>query len=131
MTESALYPEIIGALSHSGTRLFRQQSALAWAGKVINRTAATITILHPHAMKIGVPGISDIGGLTSHEVTSADIGRTLAIAVAIECKFGRARPTEEQAAFIAMVRRLGGRAGVARSVEEARGIILGESLLGP
>lgn len=126
MSESDLYPAIIGAHSHGGTRLFRQQSALAWAGKVINRTATTITLLHPHAMKIGVPGISDIGGLTSYEVTRADIGTRLAVYVAIEVKAGRARPTEEQAAFIAMVRALGGRAGVARSVEDAGGIIGGD-----
>lgn len=126
MSESDLYPEIIAAHSHGPTRIFRQQSALAWAGRVINRTPTTITILHPHAMKIGVPGISDLGGLTSVEVTAADIGRTLALYVAIECKAGRARPTEEQAAFVAMVRRLGGRAGVARSVEEAGIIIRGE-----
>jgi hypothetical protein len=129
VSESDLCPAIIGAHSHGATRLFRQQSALAWAGKVVNRTATTITLLHPHAMKIGVPGISDIGGLTSHEVTSADIGRLLAVYVAIEAKFGRARPTEEQAAFIAMVRALGGRAGVARSVEEARRIISGDVTL--
>jgi hypothetical protein len=125
LTESALYPEIIAACSHGPTRVFRQQSALAWAGKVISRTATTITLAHPHAMKIGVPGISDLGGLTAVEVTESMIGQVVGVYLAIEAKFGRARPTEEQEAFIAMVRRLGGRAGVARSVEDARLIISG------
>jgi hypothetical protein len=131
LSESALYPEIIGALSNGPTRLWRQQSMLAWAGKVLSRTATTITLLHPHAVKVSMPGIADLGGLTAVEVTPALIGRTLAVAVAIECKAGRARPTEEQAAFLATVARMGGRAGVARSVEDARLIISGESLFSP
>lgn len=126
MSESDLYPAILAAHSRGPTRLFRQQSALAWAGKIVSRTATTITLLHPHAMKVGVPGISDIGGFTSHIVTAEDIGHALAIAVQIECKADRARATEEQAAFVALVQRLGGRAGIARSVEEAGVIIRGE-----
>ncbi len=127
MTESDLYPAIIGEYSNGPTRLWRQQSMLAWAGKVIARTANSITLAHPHAIKFGMPGIADIGGLTSVVITPAMVGSVLAQAIAIECKWGRARPTEEQAAYIALVNRLGGRAGVARSVEDAGRIIWGES----
>jgi hypothetical protein len=125
MGEAELYPAIIGALSNGPTRLWRQQHMMAWAGKIIGRTPTTITLLHPSAVKFGIPGIADLGGLTAVEVTPAMIGTTVALAVHIECKAGRARPTEEQAAFIAMVRRLGGRAGVARSVADAGLIISG------
>jgi hypothetical protein len=69
--------------------------------------------------------MADLGGLTAIEVTEADIGRTLAVYLAIECKAGRARPTAEQAAFLETVQRLGARAGVARSVEDAARIISG------
>jgi len=126
MSESELYGQIIAAHSHGPTRIFRQQSALAWAGKVINRTADTITLLHPHAIKLGVPGLADLGGLTAVQVTESMLGQLVAIYLGIEAKAGRARPTTEQSDFIAMVRRLGGRAGVARSVEEAGAIIRGE-----
>jgi hypothetical protein len=74
-------------------------------------------------IRVGVPGISDIGGLVSYEITPEDIGQRFAIALAIECKFGRRQTTNEQAAYIATVRRLGGRAGIARTVEEARRIV--------
>jgi hypothetical protein len=125
MSESELYGKIIGAHSRGPTRIFRQQSLLAWAGKVVNRTMSTITLAHPHAIKIGAPGISDLGGLTSVEITADMVGQLIAQYLAIECKFGRAQATDEQAAFIDMVRRFGGRAGIARSVDEARAIIEG------
>jgi len=126
VTESDLYPAIIGAYSRGGTRLWRQQSMLAWAGVVIARTATTITLAHPHAVKFGMPGIADLGGMTSVIVTPAMVGSTLGLAVQIECKAPRARATPEQAAFIDTVARLGGRAGIARSVEDAALIIRGE-----
>lgn len=123
MTESDLYPAIIGALSNGPTRLWRQQSMLAWAGKVIARTATTITLSYPHAVKIGMPGLADIGGMTSVIIQ----GQTIAQAVQIEVKAARAQATLEQAAFLDTVTRLGGRAGVARTVEDAALIIAGEN----
>jgi hypothetical protein len=128
VSESELYGQIIGAHSRGGTRLFRQQSLLAWAGKVLHRTETTITLLYPHAVKFGIPGMADLGGLTAVQVTPAMIGRTLGVYLACEVKAGRARPTAEQAAFLEMVQHLGGRAGVARSVEDAGAIIRGEAL---
>jgi hypothetical protein len=128
VTEAELYAPIFTEFSRGDTRLFRQQSALVWGGTVVHRTANTITLLNPHAIKLGTSGMSDLGGLTSVVVTEADIGRRLAIYVACELKSARGRPTAEQEAFIAMVRRLGGRAGVARSVEEAGRIIRGDAL---
>lgn len=125
MSESDLYPAIMAAYSRGNTRIFRQQSCLAWAGQVIARTATTLTLAHPHALKIGVPGISDLGGFTTHVITEADIGSLVAIYLAIEGKSARGRTTEEQGAFIAMVRTAGGRAGIARSVEDAGRIIQG------
>src|ERR1700677_4850287 len=93
-----LVNDILREFSRGPTRLFRQQSALAWAGKVIERTANTVTIIHPHAMKLGTVGISDVGGLTSVIVTPDMVGRVVAIDVQIEAKFGRGRPTPEQLA---------------------------------
>lgn len=126
MSEANLYAEILAAHSRGTTRLFRQQSALAWAGKIFSRTDSTITLLHPHALKIGTVGMADIGGLTSVNVTESMIGSRIAVYLAIEGKTGRGVATEEQDAFIGMVRALGGRAGVARSVEDAGAIIRGE-----
>jgi hypothetical protein len=125
VSESELYGEILAALSRNETRLWRQQSLLAWAGPIVQRTATTVTLLHPHAIKVGMPGLADLGGFTRVLIEPEMVGSRLAVACQIEVKYGRRRATDEQAAFIAMVRLLGGRAGVARSVEEASAIVSG------
>ncbi len=117
MSESALYPAIIGALSHDETRLFRVQSGLFWSGRVIERSASRLVLLNPRAVKVGVPGMPDLIGWTSAG------WREPAVFVAIEAKGPRTRTSTEQAAFIELVKRHGGRAGIARSVEDARQII--------
>jgi hypothetical protein len=124
LSESDLYPAIIGELSHGRTRLFRQQSALAWAGRIVSRTATTITLEHPHAIKIGAHGMADLGGVTCVTVTGDMVGQLIGVDVQIEVKSGRGRPTIEQVAYLDTMQRLGARAGVARSVDEARSIIL-------
>jgi hypothetical protein len=62
--------------------------------------------------------VSDLLGWTTED--------EVAIFTAIECKGARTRTTPEQVAFIDVVRRAGGRAGIARSVEDAGHIIRGE-----
>jgi hypothetical protein len=115
MSESSLYPAIIGEYSKGDTRLFRVQAGLFWAGQVVEHTANRLVLLNPRAVKIGVPGMSDIIGWS-----------TGAIFTAIECKSARGRATPEQQAFIDTVRRAGGRAGIARSPEDAGKILRGE-----
>ena len=128
MTESALYPQIMQAFSNGPTRVFRQQSMMAWAGKILNRTPTTVTLLNPRAIKVGTPGISDLGGFTSELITPDHFGQRVAIYLAIEGKGPHTPTTTEQKDFIAMVRSHGGRAGIARSVEDAARIIRGEKI---
>jgi hypothetical protein len=119
VSESDLYPAIIGALSNGPTRLLRINAGFAWQGTVAERTPRRLVLIDPRPVKLGVPGVSDLIGWTTVD--------QLAIFTAIECKFGRGRLTPEQSAFLHTVSRMGGRAGVARSVEDARGIIEGVS----
>jgi len=69
---------------------------------------------------------SDLIGLKSRIIQEEDVGKIVAQFVAIEVKTARGAIRPEQRDFIAMVRKLGGRAGVARSIEEARGIVDGK-----
>ena len=72
------------------------------------------------------PGGSDLIGWTQHKVTMDDVGKTFAIFTAVEVKTGRLKPTAQQLNFIDQVRKSGGYAGVAYSVEDAIGIIEGD-----
>jgi hypothetical protein len=123
MGESDLYARILLECSHSQCRLFRQNAGFAWQGQLIEHTPQRLILANPRPIRMGVPGMSDLGGW----VTS-NFGEYGAIAqyLAIEGKSPRGRLSPAQSAFLELVRRSGGRAGVARSVEEARAIIRGE-----
>jgi hypothetical protein len=125
--ESDLYPAIMAECSRGGTRVFRQQSGLSWQGTVIERTQQRLILANPRAIRSGVPGMADLGGFTTITVTPDLVGETLAIYLAIEAKAARGRLTDEQADFLKLVLRCGGRAGVARSVEDACRIVRGDT----
>lgn len=129
MSESSLYAEILAEHSRGDCRLFRQNAGFAWQGQVIEQTAHRLVLANPRPLRMGVPGMSDLGGWVTVDTEAAlycGIAR-LANYVAIECKSARGRLTPEQANFIELVRRSGGRAGVARSVEDAGIIVRGEA----
>ena len=112
--ERDIQAQILLALSHGPTRLLRINAGVAWQGTVIERTPQRLVLARPYAIRLAAPGVSDIIGWTEG-------GRF----VAIEVKAPRGRVTDEQAAFIELVRRSGGLAGVARSVADARAILEG------
>ena len=109
---SELIRDIIAEFSHGDTRLFVANTGVAWQGNLISKTHDRIVLAHPRPVHFGAVGMSDIIGLSAGGIYTA-----------IECKTGKARPTTDQASFLDMVRRLGGRAEIARSVTDADRII--------
>ena len=105
---------ILLELSHGPTRLLRVNAGVAWQGSVLQHNRDLLVLAHPRAIRLATPGVSDIIGWTEG-------GRF----VAIEVKAPRGRVTDEQKAFLDLVRRSGGLAGVARSVADARAILEG------
>lgn len=63
-------------------------------------------------------GSSDLIGWTPHVVTSADVGRTVAIFTAVEGKRLPRRVTPQQAAFLDAVQAAGGLGTVAYAVDD-------------
>jgi hypothetical protein len=122
VSESDLYPQILAAHSRANVRLFRQNAGLAWQGSIIEQSPHRLVLAHPRPVRLGVPGFSDLGGFISRQIGDELVAQYLAL----EIKSARGRATPEQAAFIDTVIRMGGRAGIARSVEEAGVIIRGE-----
>lgn len=107
-----------------GVRLFRQNVGNFWQGQVHSQGGGFVTLENPRRVQCGLaPGSSDIIGLQSVVIAPEHVGQTLARFVAVEVKGSKGRPTAEQEAFIAMVQRFGGVAGIARSVAEAERIL--------
>lgn len=69
-----------------------------------------------------MPGTSDAIGIHSVTITPDMVGRQIAVFTAIEAK-DKKQLTPQQRAFLQNVHRLGGIAGCARSVDDARAIL--------
>ena len=69
-------------------------------------------------------GSSDLIGLRQLLITEEHLGRSLAVFTALEVKTSRGRLSDEQQTFLRLVQQLGGLAGVVRSLEEARQLLL-------
>lgn len=68
-------------------------------------------------------GASDLVGATPLKITEDMVGKTLAIFTVVEVKTEDGRVSPEQQHFIDFVLKIGGFAGVARTVEDYRKII--------
>lgn len=129
MPESSLMRRIQVGVASLGARLWRNNVGLGWAGEaIIIKHPGTVAVCpgdvvihHAHPLHAGLcEGSSDLVGLTPAVVTQEMAGRTVAIFTAIEVKQEGKKPTPAQAAFLCMVRELGGIAFVARSEDFAR-----------
>ena len=69
------------------------------------------------------PGSSDLIGLRQLTIGPEHLSQTLAVFTALEIKTPKGRLSEEQGRFLAIVQKLGGIAGVARSLAEAQGLL--------
>jgi hypothetical protein len=108
-------------------RLFKNQVGkflqvncdVAHALRVLRAAGITARIIATGLCK----GSGDLVGWVSRMVEPAMVGQRVAIFTNIEGKTGRGHATAEQANFIEAVLRHGGRAGIARDVDDARKIL--------
>ena len=68
-------------------------------------------------------GSADLIGWVARKITPGDVGRTMAQFVSIEVKSLTGKPRPDQIAWQDFVNQAGGRAGIARSVDDAVKII--------
>ena len=73
---------------------------------------------------VGSPGGSDLIGYRRVTVTPEMVGQDLAVFAAVEVKTPKGRVKPEQQQFVDHIRGAGGIAGIARSVDEAKNILL-------
>lgn len=116
-----------------GARLWRQNSGISWAGKATRvekngqytLKTGDVIIRNGYALRSGFPGISDGGGYCMVTVTPEMVGQSLPVVLQVETKADGA-VTDEQRKFIAHIRKVGGRAGIARHQDDVDRIVNGE-----
>ena len=121
-----LHRRIMLACGTGDARLFRNNVGIGWVGATRRLTQGGILLLGARPLHAGLcVGSSDLIGWRSVIIRPENVGRRLAVFVAIEAKTGGAVLTKEQRAFIAAVNKAGGIAGVAKSTEDAQRILEG------
>lgn len=127
MTPGAvLTNKIREAASKIGARLFVMTTGKFWQGQIVNQTDTTITLKNPRLVNVGFEGLSDLLGGSPVVITPEMVGQTLLVVTACEVKAGNDQPRPKQPEFIAFIRKAGGRAGFARSIDDALKICRGE-----
>lgn len=125
MTERHIQNDILRDLgARPDIRLFRQNVGEAWVGTFVSFKNGRLILDNARRFFAGLcVGSSDLIGWQTVVVTPDMIGQRVAVFVGIEVKAPRGSPTTEQRAFTGAVNSAGGRAGFARSVDEARIIV--------
>lgn len=122
--EHNIQNEIRLELSKHGIVTFRANSGQAWQSNDITKLpGGDIILRHPRPFQAMPSGFSDLFGITSRVITQDDVGKTLGVFTAIECKTAKGVLSERQKHFIDFVTKQGGIAGVARSTDEALEIV--------
>ncbi len=115
LSETGIQQEIRLACSRGPVRLWRNNS-----GSLPDpRTGRYVQF------GVGSPGGSDLIGYKRITITPEMVGSQLPVFAAVEVKTPRGKATEQQKAFIEHIRNAGGIAGIARSVDEAKSVLLG------
>lgn len=129
MKESNLQSLIRLSIAKLST-MFRINAGMAWTGssckKQMNKSLpyyGCMIIHNPRPFHGAPTGYSDLSGFTPVVVTQEMVGKTVAVFTAIEVKTPTGRATKKQINFMDHVINNGGKAGVARSVEDALEII--------
>lgn len=116
MSEQRIQQEIRLACSRGPIRLWRNN-----VGRLLDQQGRMVTF--------GLcPGSADLVGFRTVTITPEMVGQQVAVFAAVEVKTTTGRATPQQTAWLEHVSAAGGLAGIARSVEEARGILTAEPL---
>ena len=118
-SERVVLNEIWRAVSHDGTRLFRNQVGEAWAGKSFHFDGKVV-VETPYRVSYGLHvGSGDLIGWTVYTIQPEDVGRKVAVFTSIEVKGPHGRASNEQKHWEATVNLSGGIATIARTTHDA------------
>ena len=106
MTERERIQQILESLP-TDQRLFRINSGMGWAGKVLKRDNRHIILDSPRPFKAAPEGWPDLCGWTTVEITPDMVGQRVAIFTAVEVKV-TGRLSKQQRAFRDVIEGMGG-----------------------
>lgn len=114
--EHSIQDEIrIGLCEQTDGVVFRTNAGVAWAGdKIIDTPEYGRVLVNPRKVTLLPEGFSDLLYVGEKNVAF------------IECKNAKGKSREAQERFLNLMKRMGHRAGIARSVEDALKIVEGE-----
>lgn len=127
MSEHKIQNEGRNALAMPGVFNTRANVGKAWTGSKFDRLPGGRVLIHDaRPFDTGLPtGFTDTFGVTREEVTQEMVGQVIGVAHFIEYKTETGRPSPKQTDFMAAMRRLGARVGIARCAADAVDIALG------
>jgi hypothetical protein len=128
MSEHAIQNAGRNALARPGIFNCRANVGRAWTGDVSKLPDGRLLIANPRPFTSGLPeGFPDTFGVTAVTITPEMVGQVIGVAHFIEYKSETGRVSGLQQRFLDAMRRLGARAGVARSADDAVAIAEGRA----
>lgn len=116
MAESERSKSIRAGLSKIGFRLFRNNVAQGWVGKVIKRAGRLLTLADYRPLHAGLTkGSADLIGWIPIIITPEMVGQQIALFASIEVKEPTGVATLDQLGWHAVVRKAGGFAVITTS----------------
>ncbi len=116
VSEATLYTELSLEATRRQHRLWRNQ-----VGTALYRDRHGKEWRVPYG--IPGPGGADMLGYTLQLITLTDVGKTLPVITAVECKMQGKKARDNQQDFLDAIARAGGISGVCRSVEDYRRLV--------
>ena len=106
MKESERIREILAGLTPD-QRLFRVNSGMGWAGKLVSRTPDILVLHKPRPLHAAPEGWPDLCGWTEVEITPDMVGQRVAVFTGVEVKV-TGKLSKSQAKFRDIITRMGG-----------------------
>ena len=140
MKESRIWRQIRDKLSTGAVRLWRNEQGhgLLIRHRSTEGRQAIIAECHAVALRHGGSavrvafglgkGTADLIGMKRVTITQDMVGSQVAVFVSVECKTATGATREEQKAWLAFVNSFGGIAGIARSIEDAKELLVDRGL---
>ena len=128
MTPAAILTNQIRlAVSDIGARLFVVTVGKFWSGQVVKTLHDGCVVLkNPRIVNVGFEGQSDLCGFVPTLITQDMVGQVIPVFSVVEVKAGKDRIRPAQQKYIDAIKKIGGRAGIARTAEDALRILGGD-----